>query len=69
MQATVMQHQYVQHKGRTSPMACKLLDTLFLSHEFGLPVVKAAKLQLKVPHSIILYCTVFKHKFCDLRAN
>lgn len=35
----VMRHQCVHYKGHASPMACKLLYTLFSCGEFGLPVV------------------------------
>jgi len=35
----VMWYQCVHYKGQASPMACKLLYTLFSCGEFGLPVV------------------------------
>lgn len=35
----VMRHQCIHYKGHVSPMACKLLYTLFSCGEFGVPVV------------------------------
>lgn len=35
----VTRHQCVHYKGHASPMACKLLYTLFSCGEFGVPVV------------------------------